>query len=137
MTNIGFYIVRDQRSEAAEYLACRLAEKAYMNDMSLYIHVASAKQADRLDEMLWSFRQGSFIPHAKSTDDDALAPIKIGCKEPETDADMLINLSEEVPEFFPHFPKMAEIVASDKKPEGRKRYAYYKDRGYPLQTHQV
>jgi len=137
MTSIGFYIVKENKPDAANILVCRLAAKAYQKKMTMYIYTDSEHRLQKLDEMLWTFKQGSFIPHARLEAHDDLAPIKLGMIEPDITADMLVNLCDEVPKFFSSFPKMAEIVPVSRKPKGRKRYAFYKDRGYVLKTHPV
>lgn len=137
MTDIGFYIIKQDKPEAANLLTCRLAEKAYVNKMSLYIHAKSEYQCNKLDELLWTFRQGNFIPHTKDAEQDDISPIRIGFAEPKKDADFLINLSDEVPSFFSRFSKMAEVVEISEKKQGRARYKFYQDRGYPLKVHEV
>ena len=52
---------------------------------------------------------------------------------------MLINLGAAIPEFFSRFERVAEIVLND--PESlrasRARWSFYKDRGYPLEHHDM
>ena len=45
--------------------------------------------------------------------------------------------SEEVPYFFGRFDRVAEIIVQNQVSEGRIRYKFYRDRGYPLQHHQL
>ncbi len=137
MTDIKFYIIRKDKPEAVNLLACWLAEKAYTNNLSLYIHAKSEYQCNKLDELLWTFNQDNFIPHAKDNEADDLTNIRIGFTEPKSDADYLINLSDEVPDFFSRFSKMAEVVSITEKKSGRERYKFYKDRGYRLKVHEV
>lgn len=53
--------------------------------------------------------------------------------------ELLINLDSEVPLFFSRFHRLAEIVADseDIKEKARQRYKFYKERGYPLVTHEI
>jgi DNA polymerase-3 subunit chi len=41
--------------------------------------------------------------------------------------------------FFSRFERVAELVSGDAdvRQQGRKRYSFYKDRGYPLRTHEI
>jgi DNA polymerase-3 subunit chi len=50
---------------------------------------------------------------------------------------VLINLSDDVPAYFSRFERLLEIIDAAKPEPGRKRYQYYLDRGYPLQTHKI
>ena len=41
----------------------RLADKAFQRGHSIFINAADEAQAQHLDELLWSFRPASFLPH--------------------------------------------------------------------------
>ena len=55
------------------------------------------------------------------------------------DCEVLINLADEVPDFFSRYARVAEIVDADaiRREKGRERFRFYRDRGYQLQTHQL
>jgi len=141
MTSIDFYITVEDDEHSRHRLACRLADKAYRSGRQIYIHTESPQEAKIVDDMLWTFRAGSFIPHSIEGDaDTGDEPVVIGRgDEPRENNDVLINLAREVPEFFSRFERVAEIVdsASENKQCGRERYSYYRDRGYPLKSHNV
>lgn len=138
MTKVDFYILDTGSSEKT---ACRLAEKAYGQGKRIYIHTETEQQSQHMNELLWTFRDGSFVPHepyqAGSTNE---SPIQIGChKSPETDCEVLINLASEVPLFFSRFLRVAELIGpqQEAKTQGRERFRFYRDRGYPLDTHKL
>ena len=143
MTRVDFYIIDDAGGGRADdgVIACRVAEKAYQAGHKVYIHAGDAPQAERLDQLLWTFRQGSFVPHQRLAPGEAadpLTPVHIGWDgEPEPHDDVLINLTAEVPLFFSRFQRVAEIVPADEraKQQGRARYKFYRDRGYQLEMH--
>jgi DNA polymerase-3 subunit chi len=141
MTRIDFYIIEDDHRQARQLLACRLAEKAYGLDHTIYIHTGDQQQAQQLDQMLWTFRDGSFIPHCLRNDKVAdQASVVIGYdSEPETHNQVLINLDNEVPLFFSRFERVAEVIAGDDEARklGRERFKFYRDRGYELKTHNL
>ncbi|MGD8546736.1 MAG: DNA polymerase III subunit chi [Thiohalophilus sp.] len=141
MTRVDFYIVEDTNTQARQRLACRLAEKAYALDHTIYIHTDDRQQAEQLDQLLWTFRDGSFIPHCLQDDKVARdAAIIIGHgAEPEDHNRVLINLSQEVPAFFSRFERVAEVIAGDEQARhaGRERFKFYRDRGYELNTHNL
>ena len=60
MTRVDFYIVEKAREDRLG-IVCRLAQKAYDAGQRAHLHVADAAQAKRLDTLLWTFHQGSFI----------------------------------------------------------------------------
>ena len=141
MTRIDFYILEQTAADNHLLFTCRLAEKIYSQGQRLYIHSSSEQQAAKLDDLLWSFRQGSFIPHGLyKNGQPAELPIHIGHDaEPEAGMDALINLCQEVPAFFSRFPRVAEVIEPGEpgKQAGRERYRFYRDRGYPLESHTI
>ena len=60
MTEVDFVEVTASRLEMR---ACEIAERTYAQGISLQIIAANREQAARLDELLWSFRPDSFVPH--------------------------------------------------------------------------
>lgn len=138
MTHIDFYILAGQQTHSRERLACRLAEKIYKLGHRLYIHTGDATHSQLLDELLWTFRPGSFVPH--EIQDDSEAPVCIGHDPDQAPpAEVLINLAPEVPLCFSQYNRVAEIVDQSPahKDSGRERYRFYRDRGYTLKTHNV
>ena len=137
---VDFYILSDSAPDARERLSCRLAEKAYKMGHRVYVHAESPAQAQRLDELLWTFRDGSFVPHALGADrTDPPPPILIGSGETADEADLLITLSPTVPPFFERFARVAEIVDQneDSRRAGRERFRFYRERGLEPQSHSL
>jgi len=141
MTRIDFYILPGETPAARDLLSCRLAEKACKKGHKVYLHADSAAHALRLDELLWTFRAGSFLPHALTHDDpDPATPILIGSgAEAPPVRDVLINLAAAVPPFFGQFERVAEIVdqAADVKQAGRERFRHYREQGCQPESHTI
>lgn len=142
MSRVDFYVLNQPGQHSRQMFACRLAEKAYRLDKTVHIHTRNRADAERLDELLWTFRDGSFVPHECVAGGGARAesPITIGF---ETDAveprDLLINLCDDIPACAEAFPRVAELVTSDddSKQLSRRRFADYRERGYTLETHKL
>ena len=102
---------------------------------------ANAGQAQALDDLLWTFRDGSFVPHELYSPGAAEpAPVVIGCDpDPQLEPDVLINLAEAVPPCFSRFQRLAELVDADpaRREASRELWRFYRDRGYPLQKHDL
>ncbi len=142
MARVDFYVLQRADERSRHTLACKLAEKAYRLDNSVYIHAKTHQDAEHLNELLWTFRDGSFVPHALSgVDDDTTAsPVMIGCTADGVESrDLLINLCDEVPAFAEAFPRVAEVVTSDENCRilSRKRFTEYRDKGHSIQTHKL
>ena len=141
MTQVDFYILQDSQPKAQSLLACRLTEKVFKKGHQVYINTASGQQLKQLDDMLWTFRDGSFLPHGLYEKNATNThPVLLGhAIEPEGPSDVLINLSNDVPSFFSRFNRVAELVGGDtpQREYARERYRFYKDRGYTLNTHKL
>jgi len=138
---VDFYILPGRQAGSRSLLGCRLAEKAYGLGHTVYIHTASPEQAQHLDELLWTFRQGSFVPHALHPDaDNEVPPVLIGWQpDPLVNATLLINLSEEAPAFLERFERVAELVDQDEKTldTSRDKFRRYRTQGCELHTHKL
>jgi DNA polymerase-3 subunit chi len=142
MARVDFYVLAQADERARQVLACKLAEKAWRLENTVYIHAGNRSDAERLDELLWTFRDGSFVPHGLAGRDDGteLSPIMIGNDEAGIGTrDLLINLCDDIPSFMDGFPRVAELVTSDQtcREKSRKRYAAYREQGHELNTHNL
>ena len=142
MARVDFYILNQTGKHSRQSFACRLAEKAYRLENTVHIHAGSRSDAQRLDELLWTFRDGSFVPHdlIANSAGESQAAVTIGFENNQSEPrDLLINLCDEIPAFAEAFPRVAELVTSDEecKQLSRKRFAEYRDRGHTLETHNV
>jgi DNA polymerase III subunit chi len=145
VTQVDFYILESDAEDARLRLACRIADKATQQDQTVFINSSSDVEAQKLDELLWTFSQGSFIPHKivrHAVDTAPREPVVIGLNQqppPGERWDVLINLAADVPEFFSRYQRVAEVVDGNagRREQSRERYRFYRDRGYPLNTHQV
>ncbi len=151
MTKIDFYLL-GAGSDNRERFACRLTEKAWRLGHRVYLLAADPAAANELDELLWTFSQGSFVPHAlcrEEADPGAVVgavdfadshPVLIGHTEPPASlSDVLISLAHDVPAWFSRFTRVAEMVgeSEDDKTRARERFRFYRERGYPLETHNI
>jgi len=144
MTQVDFYILPDTEQQARLLFLCRLVEKVYKKQHRIYIHTDSEAASKEIDQLLWTFKVESFIPHHLLSDESAPASVAIGHgdndgKGPGDHHDVLINLCEEIPDFFSRFERCVEIVTqqADILENTRKHFGFYRERGYPLNTHDL
>jgi DNA polymerase-3 subunit chi len=141
MPRIDFYILEDALPSARLSLTCRLIEKAYKNKHRIYVHTDSEAEAHHLDELLWTYRDDSFLPHNLYGDGPEPAPpIQIGFNvTPEKHRDILINLSQTIPDFYPQFARLLEVIntAPDVQATGREHYRHYRQQGHEINTHKL
>ena len=103
------------------------------------MHCPDHQVATRFDELLWTFRDTSFLPHAVLPCEHEV-PVGIGtAAAPGPGYDLLINLTHSVPEFFSRFERVVETTGcnDEQRQSARERYRYYQQRGYALETHKI
>ena len=140
MTDIDFYILSAQQPEQRLEFACRLIEKAYRSRCKILVQFDNLEQAKFFDDLLWTFREGSFIPHslleANSTAEiDPNCPVHIVYDDQEPPHfDVLVNLATDIPSTFARHKRVLEIVIQQDNilKSTRNNYRFYKERGYPI-----
>lgn len=145
MTEINFYVSKEQGLEQRFNIASRLIKLGLDRKLKIFVHTENETLSSKFDDYLWTNEQQSFIPHRIATNSSSERTflrneIIISNEfEPLHHTDYLINLSTQRPTFFSRFIKVAEVIDTDEEilTAGRKRYSFYRDRGYTLQYHQL
>jgi len=132
MTKVDFYTGVNDKLQTA----CLLSHKAMQNGLRVLLHTPDESTADKLDKLLWEFPATAFVPHCRSTDNDANEmPVIIGHHpEPFPHSELLVSLHTSCLPFFSRFARVIEIVGRDADDArlGRERYGFYRDRGYEM-----
>ncbi len=135
-----FYLLTGETQDPL-LIVCRLLEKAYLRGHKVFVYSASKQEAENLDELLWTFKDNSFIPHnLQGEGPEPPPPIQIGYgEEPRGFDDILVNLRPEIPPFYSRFRRVIEIVANEEtaKESSRSRYREYRAKKCDLQTHNI
>ena len=139
---VDFYVSEESGDGARLRLACRVAERAYLARQKVVVMFEDAQLLRSFDELLWTFGDGSFVPH------DTVSAAQAACEAPVAlttgllpagHADVLINLGNAVPAAFEKFARVAEFL--DARPEvraaGRERFKVYRGKALEPQTHNV
>lgn len=138
---IDFYVLAEARDNSRALLACRLADKAYRLGHTVYIAASSEAQAATLDDLLWTFRQDSFVPHERYPLTSAEgSPVLIGAASPaEVTAQVLINFTDALPDGFERYERVVELVDAhpDVLAASRERFKHYRERGFTPETHKL
>lgn len=141
MPRIDFYVLPDQKENGRALLACRLADKAYRLGHTVYLFTPSEARAAALDDLLWTFRQDSFVPHERYPLISAEgSPVLIGIASPvEVNAQVLINFTDALPDGFERYERVVELVDAhpDVLAKSRERFKQYRDRGFTPETHKL
>lgn len=135
---VDFYILQSPETTLARHmLCCRIAEKAYHAEQTVWIQTNSALESSQVDQLLWTYSEMSFIPHniVGNSDTTTTSPILISHQDiPDREYDNLINLSLGVPDFCHLFSRIREIVPRE---NAREHYRFYQNKSYQIKTHEL
>jgi len=139
MPRVDFYVLEEVSADARLRLACRLAEKAFDEAQQVFVLASGGEEAQRMDELLWTFRDRSFIPHdLVNNAGENPAPVLIGTdlSDPRH-VGVLINLTAQVPEGCERFARIVEPLDADteRRQRGRERFRAYRERGMSPESH--
>ena len=137
MTQVDFHILQDTSVEARWLYVCRFIEKVERLGHQILVVVNTQEEAQELDDLLWSFKPESFIPHQIiGGDEEAKVEISFDGNLGEH-RDVLINLSSNIPQDFSRFERLVEIVIQEPKilETTREHYRFYKQQGYAITQH--
>lgn len=136
---VDFYVTDGVAAAARLRVACRLAEKAYLASQRALIWHTDRAELEAVDELLWTFADGSFVPHEWLTSNAAAeAPVLLSVGAIPTGAfDFVVNLAAEPPPFLHLTRRIAEIIDGDegRRRAGRVRFKAYRELGVEPATH--
>ena len=137
---VDFYVRPETSLDALERFACRLVERVWQRGHRVLVLASSESDARRIDDLLWTFRDESFVPHRRLAAGDSGVDEPVVVSTPgvcEGGLDVLLNLTASVPGEAARATRVAEIVpaAGAGRDAGRERYREYRERGFELRTH--
>ncbi len=141
MTQIDFYLIPGDDHMARYHMCCRLLDKAYHQRKKAFVLCNDKLSAERVDELLWTFRDDSFIPHNLCGEGpNAPPPIQIGFGDNRCPhREILFNLSEQIPENIKQYRRIIEIISQSEgsKAIGREHFKLYRQQGFDINTHNL
>jgi DNA polymerase-3 subunit chi len=136
---VDFYLLGES-SPGAGNLACRLALMAWERKQGIFILTANESTGKQLNELMWQYPEGRFLPHAGAEDEHSgKAPVNIGTLSSLNQSDVVINLCPEVVPQPERFSRVLEIVsyAENERQASRAKYKTYRNLGLKPQTHEI
>src|SRR5688500_409398 len=140
MSRVDFYVLSADAPDARLRFACRLAERAVEQGCHVYIQTPDVQRAD---DMLWTFSDGSILPHAIYSGEPrshARVMVMLGSDAaPASHRELLINLVDAMPPDVNAYDRIAEIVDVDpeRKRTARERYKQYRELGCAMESHNL
>jgi len=138
-SSLDFYVLESQDRTTRYIFICRLVEKIYRLNHRIYIRTETASDNRVLDDLLWTFRAGSFVPHAIDTGSNP-EPVLIGNAESRPQMpEILFNLQSNPVQSLDAYKRVIEIIdaSSDLRQLGRTKYKFYRDAGLNIETHRI
>lgn len=137
MTRVDFYVLQAATAQARYALACRLLDKAIKGQHQIVVALDSAEQQQQVEHELLNFRPETYLPFRSSTDEDCGEPIVLDTQADNSHHDILLCLSQKLPDNFSQYQRVIEIVTQDEPAlsSTREHWAFFKDRGYPVHHH--
>jgi DNA polymerase-3 subunit chi len=142
LARVDFHVLAEGAPDARLRYACRLAEEHAERGARVYLQTGSPAETQRLDELLWTYNDRSFLPHeiySGAPPSHDRVRVMLGDQPPPAQSEVFINLSETVPANLDEPPHIIEIVDVDpeRKRTARERYKQYRDRGCTLDSKNV
>jgi DNA polymerase-3 subunit chi len=139
---VDFYVLEEASATGRLKLACRLAEKAYLTAQVALVWHTDAEELKTFDDLLWTFMDGSFVPHEmlKPGAASSASPVILSAgAAPPTSVDIIINLAPDVPACLSQTRRVAEIIDGDdsRRRAGRARFKVYRDLGIQPASHNI
>ena len=140
---VDFYTLSASDRRSRLVAACRLAEKAYDQGLKVAVRTSSPAETAEVDDLLWTFADGSFIPHGvwpAEPDFVSVTPVLVGMNAlPDSHRDVLINLGSDAPADFSAYARVCDVVGGDEdgRKSGRNRWRTYRDAGCALTAHPI
>jgi DNA polymerase-3 subunit chi len=135
MTEVLFVETSARRMEMR---ACEIAEENYAQGRRVQIIVVDQEQAERLDDLLWTFKPDSFIPHGlwAGSPDEPEQPVVITTREEALKGmDSLLMMGYSEVDLVRQFSHVFHLVVTDNQERldsSRRYWTLLKDAGFPL-----
>ena len=147
---VDFYILEEPSPSGRLKVACKLAEKAYLAAQTVLIWHTDPAELRNFDELLWTFNDGSFVPHEVlpaggwpagvqgSVPIETPVLLSLGIA-PSANVDIVINLGPELPTCLSQTRRVAEIIDGDdaRRRAGRARFKAYRELGVQPASHNI
>lgn len=137
---VDFYLLSAENDASFWLIACRLVEIAYRRKHRVFVFCADEAAAHSMDELLWTFKPESFIPHnLQGEGPNVPPPVQIGYVRAPDHNDILLNLSGSMPPFAFAFSRVIEIVSAEEtqKAQSRLHFSQYRAKGAAVHIHHL
>ena len=136
---VDFYVLTTAATDPGK-VACTLALTMLERNQRVFIVTESETAAGRLDELMWQYPEGRFLPHACAGSTGAgKAMVNIGTLSVLKPVDVVINLCPETIPQPERFRRILEIVpyADEGRIASRVKFRAYREDGLTPRTQEI
>ncbi len=142
MPAIDFYILSTTSKQDRYQFVCKLAEKIFRQKQKAFFLTPSIEDSENLDDLLWSFRPASFIPHQiiQNNTHSLFDQLLISNRDiPDNWSGILVNLTQQLTPNIEKLTRIIEIIDNNEVclTKGRQRYRHYKKMNLSPDTHKI
>ena len=131
---VDFYVYELSDYQFYQRLVCNLVEEAYNQENNILLLCENEQSCENLDELLWTFKDVSFIPHEKKLKNKILTQhINITKKEQSL---ILMNLTYSFPDSFETYDRVIEMSGYDEntRQKARLNFKRYKTMNFEINS---
>lgn len=136
---MDFYVLANP-GQSPDRLACKLAMMAWEQGHHVAVLTEDESHAESLDEIMWDFPPGRFLPHSTGrVDPETPVSINSSGSEIPADRDVVINLADTAVPEPDRFKRLLEIVPGleQKRLASRQKFREYRSLGLNPASHPI
>jgi len=116
---------------------CRVIAKAWQVLGRVNVLCNDAELADDLDDLLWTFQAGAFLPHGRDPQEPVCLYIGPGTATLRSAPVLVLAGLRELPETLPQETRLVDFILPDESAvaDARQRYRLLREAGYTMQTY--
>ena len=131
---VDFYVYELSDYQFYQRLVCNLVEEAYNQENNILLLCENEESCETFDELLWTFKDVSFIPHEKKLNNKILTQhINVTKKKHSL---ILMNLTYSFPDFLETHDRVIEMSGydEDSRQKARLNFKRYKTMNFEINS---
>ena len=132
---VDFYVYELSDYQFYQRLVCNLVEEAYIQENNILLLCENEQSCENLDELLWTFKDISFIPHEKKKLKNKILTQHIHITKKKQSL-ILMNLTYSFPDSFETYDRVIEMSGYDEnsRQKARLNFKRYKTMNFEINT---
>jgi len=135
---VDFYVLARPTQSPGQFV-CRLAMMAWEQGHRILVRTENDEEADRINELMWDYPPGRFLPHDRDGDEHSPVCITTRAGDIPAHRNLVINLCTEPVPQPERLKRLCEIVPAEpaQRTASRDKFRTYRDLGLSPETHTI